>query len=170
MDCALYQLSVSTDDVLSNQYVAATSKKCPSCSTPFTHYHGHSCHHISPVGSKGGGCPSCHIHFCYACLATAEENILMRGDRKSCRCPKGKWGTFCESKDIGRYLIQEPYPHDSRCGCPICPDCRYQQPCGGLGMSGSSCDGSCVVCMGLTPPGPLEITVKGGKIGDLLDL
>ena len=59
-----------------------------------------------------------------------------------------------------RYLVQDPYPHDSRCGCPICPDCRYQQPCGGLGYSGSSCDGSCVVCTGLVPPGPLEITPK----------
>ena len=85
---------------------------------------------------------------------------------------KSLWVQFCSfemqshclniisSPNNSRYLIQDPYPHDSRCGCPICPDCRYQQPCGGLGYSGSSCDGSCVVCTGLVPPGPLEITSK----------
>lgn len=135
IDCSAYQMSVATGDKLSHRYVAATSKRCPSCNVPFTHYHGHSCHHISPVGSKvrsscishcisvsqsscdertsvtscayfqriqGGGCPSCHKHFCYACLSTAEENIALRGDRRSCRCPKGKWGTFCESSRIQR--------------------------------------------------------------------
>ena len=102
MSCDEYQISVATVDKLSIRYVAATSKRCPSCSTPFTHYHGHSCHHISPVGTKGGGCPVCHVHFCYACLSTAEENIAERGNRKSCRCAKGKWGTFCESVDITR--------------------------------------------------------------------
>lgn len=103
MSCDNYQISVATVDKLSIRYVAATSKRCPSCSTPFTHYHGHSCHHISPVGIKGGGCPNCHIHFCYACLSTADENIAERGDRKSCRCAKGKWGTFCESIEINRW-------------------------------------------------------------------
>jgi hypothetical protein len=116
-------------------------------------YHGHQCHHISPQG----GCPACHVHFCFACLATEAENTEKRGDRRNCRCPLGKWSTFCDHRDIKKYLVMEPYPHDSRCGCPICPDCRYGKPCGPRD-GGSSCDGTCVVCKGLVAPGPLEIT------------
>jgi hypothetical protein len=157
MECEEYQASMGNTERMSQAFITATSKPCPSCATPFTHFHGHSCHHISPVGPQGGGCPACHKHFCYACLATEEENVAQRGDRKSCRCARGKWSTFCESKDIQNNLIAIPYPHDQRCGCPICPDCRYQRPCGGANRGGASCDGSCVVCLGLVAPGPAEL-------------
>ena len=44
----------------------------------------------------------------------------------------------------------EPYPHDVRCGCRICPDCTFQRPC-------DFCFGNCVVCKGFIHPGPQEI-------------
>ena len=33
-------------DKLSMAYIAATTKPCPNCGFPGTHYHGHACHHI----------------------------------------------------------------------------------------------------------------------------
>ena len=51
----------------------------------------------------------------------------------------------------------EPYPHDDRCGCPICPDCRPGAPC-------PQCTGSCVVCRGIVPPGPTEIEAEADRL------
>ena len=41
-----------------------------------------------------------------------------------------------------KHITKEPYPHDSRCGCVFCPDCKPGQRC-------ALCDGSCVVCQGV---------------------
>jgi len=46
--------SQSTQDV-----IARTSKRCPSCAQPTTHYRNHGCHHIKPgtgtvEGREGG--------------------------------------------------------------------------------------------------------------------
>jgi len=42
------------------------------------------------------------------------------------------------------------YPRDSRCGCPICPECQQSRNC-------DSCEGTCVVCVGLVRPGPKSV-------------
>lgn len=58
------------------------------------------------------------------------------------RCECGYWHNFCERlelDDTSRYLQTIPYPHDVRCGCQICPDCRPNDPC-------ATCHGSCCVC------------------------
>ena len=62
--------------VQSEELIRATSKPCPRCRAPITHFKGHACHHIRP----GGGCSVCHHQFCYVCLAPWH----------TCRCP-----TFC---------------------------------------------------------------------------
>ena len=54
----------------------------------------------------------------------------------------------------------DPFPRDSRCGCPICPDCRRETPCAG-------CNGDCVVCQGVVPPGPTVVDSRSGKAADL---
>jgi len=177
--CEAYQRAANELDEDTARYVAASSKPCPGCSAPLTHYHGHSCHHISAAGDDaGGGCPRCHTHFCYACLATAAENERERGARQACRCAAGRWGTFCETAHIAEHLVAEPYPHDDRCGCPICPDCRPGAPCGGavvlagggVSTGDSGCDGTCVVCLGLVPPGPSELRKPAAAVAaDLLD-
>jgi hypothetical protein len=41
-------------------FIAATTKACPTCKFSITHWHGHSCHHITPAG----GCPKCKVGFC----------------------------------------------------------------------------------------------------------
>ena len=74
-----------------------TSKPCPFCHVPISHYKGHGCHHIKP----GGGCPSCHRHFCYICLHEYNGGCANR-------CP-----LFC----------------NDNCGCPPCPDCRPGNSC-----------------------------------------
>ena len=129
-------------------FIQATTKACPRCSMRATHYHGHACHHISP----GVGCPGCGTHYCYKCCSTADENSSLRGNEKSCLC--GFWSSFCgtfrTAKDIKDYLVCVPYPHDSRCGCAICPDCRENAPC-------SLCSGHCDVCCGNINPGPSEL-------------
>ena len=129
-------------------YVEATTKKCPSCGMGSTHYHGHNCHHISPFG----GCPLCHINYCYRCLASESQNVAERSDPVLCKC--GFWSNYCQlirtPKDIQKFIVPSPVPYDKRCGCVICPDCLYGQPCG-------TCPGNCVVCLGYLSPGPREI-------------
>lgn len=53
--------------------------------------------------------------------------------------------------DIVNYIkFNSNIPYDSRCGCSICPDCRFEKPC-------SYCPGDCSVCLGYTRPGPSTI-------------
>ena len=57
-----------TAESAANPLIAATSRPCPNCDEPISKYHGHSCHHISPMTD---GCPNCHQHFCIVCAAAA---------------------------------------------------------------------------------------------------
>ena len=116
-----------------NAFIEATSKACPTCSFRITHYHGHACHHILP----GTGCPNCGTHFCYTCRRKGTSG-------SSCGCR-----LFCNSADIQANLVLTPFPHDRRCSCPICPDCKPGQPC-------NQCSGGCVVCRGVVPPAPRD--------------
>ena len=36
-----------------------------------------------------GGCPSCHVDYCYKCLSTSDDNRRYRGSSNSCKC--GTW-------------------------------------------------------------------------------
>lgn len=69
----------------------------------------------------GGGCPSCHTHFCYVCFHhCVEDPTIWQG------CPgmnAGEHGLFC----------------DDRCDCTLCPDCSPGNSC-------NNCDG-CPACM-----------------------
>jgi len=132
-------------ECIDREYIEATSKPCPSCGYPTSKFHGHGCHHVSP-GTTRGGCARCGTHWCYACGATGEENERERHRRSRCRCPSGTWSTFCSSTDLAAHLAIAPYPHDTRCGCLICPTCDpIRGPC-------PQCDGTCVVCLGIVPP------------------
>ena len=166
----------------SDLFIQATTKTCPGCNAPISHSHGHACHHIMP----GTGCPNCGLHWCYSCKSTAAQNVSTRCLRNPERCPTGgcrdeqdpcqgrcacldhSWSTFCSRADdenTGETVQQrvfrstefmkggtllDRYPKDPLCGCTICSDCRCGAPC-------KSCDGSCVVCIGLLPPGPGEL-------------
>ena len=141
-------------------FIAATTKPCPRCECPVSHYHGHGCHHIG----QEGACPRCQAQFCFICGATREENIAERGGKQYCNCTfkvvaedgKGRWSTFCDTADIAEFL--EPnasgYPIDTRCGCPICPDCACVD---GEARKCEACDGDCCVCLGLVDPGPRSL-------------
>ena len=135
----------SYDERLSLALIRVTSKACPNrqCSQRISHFHGHACHHISPVTN---GCPACHLHFCYVCL---RKHGSAGHYSRNWRCPHGS--SFCIADDILSNLIMEPYPRDRRCGCPICPHCAPHTPC-------AQCDGGCVVCRGIVPPGPLQLS------------
>jgi hypothetical protein len=129
---------IDPSDYENDAYIEATTKKCPHCNVRGTHYHGHMCHHISPMG----GCSNCHTHYCYRCLSTEQDNLMIRRNRSSCLC--GHWSSFCspltDRSDVKKYLVKAPYPYDKRCGCVICPDCSLNRPC-------STCPGDCVVCL-----------------------
>ncbi|KAH8095696.1 hypothetical protein JL720_3019 [Aureococcus anophagefferens] len=128
--------------------VRLTSRGCPGCGARTTHFHGHACHHISP---STGGCPACGAAWCYACGATGDDNLRLRGKRSACLCARGTWSAGCENRDVATHVdARSGYPADRRCGCPICPTCRVGAPC-------ELCDGTCCVCEGLVPPGPLEV-------------
>lgn len=133
-----------TDD-----YINSTTKPCPKCRIRTTHYHGHNCHHISPVSD---GCPNCHTHYCYKCLSMEDENIRLRTQRSLCNC--GYWSQYCQplqsDEAIQSFVALLPVPFDTRCGCVICPECRAGSPC-------PQCPGTCDVCMGYINPGPLSI-------------
>lgn len=103
-----------TEEDLSEKYINATTKPCPSCSYRATHFHGHMCHHVNE------GCLRCKVHFCYRCLCTAEENFVQRGIRGACSC--GAWSNFCTTLDLVNNLdYTTGFPIDKRCGCGPCP-------------------------------------------------
>ena len=147
-------------------YIDATGRRCPSCDVPITKWHGHCCHHISP---QTNGCPNCHQHFCYVCLRkhgrpsprgrSSEFHNECVHTRTSCH-------TTRHAHRMRPHISMSPYPHDVRCGCPICPDCRKGMPC-------ELCEGNCVVCHGLVDPGPTQLaqpvaacTVQGCVVHD----
>ena len=137
-----------TRDPTTSRLVRLTSRGCPGCGARTTHFHGHACHHISP---STGGCPACGTAWCYACGATGDDNLRLRGKRSACLCARGTWSAGCENRDVAKHVdARSGYPADRRCGCPICPTCRVGAPC-------ELCDGTCCVCEGLVPPGPLEV-------------
>ena len=105
---------------------------------------GSACHHISP---QTNGCPNCHQHFCYQCMR--KHGAPESGYRRNRFCPHGS--SFCKNQDILDYLVMDPYPHDRRCGCPICSQCARGRPC-------AQCDGTCVVCTGIVAPGPTSLS------------
>ena len=132
--------------------INATTKPCPNCGTATSHYHGHACHHISP---STDGCANCHMHWCFRCSATAEENLRDRGARERCKCNDGNggqsWSSFCADQLPKRYRVDTAgFVSDRRCGCVLCPDCREGQGC-------SHCDGTCVVCRGHHRPASMEL-------------
>ena len=155
-DCSVFMVQSDSEKKRSeanlDPFVLATTKACPNCSVRSTHWHGHQCHHISPATK---GCPSCHVNYCYRCLATEVENSEKRFDPSRCIC--GYWGNFCapirSAKDIELYIESKPVPFDRRCGCVICPDCCFNQPC-------DTCPGNCVVCLGYMNPGPRDLDSK----------
>ena len=127
-----------------SRFIEYTTKACPTCGLRSGHMHGHACHHVT------GGCERCGVEYCYRCLSTEKQNMTERGDRGVCAC--GYWHSFCTSDDtIMNNLNYEPYPHDKRCGCTICPECRQGDPC-------PMCDGTCVVCKGYLEPAPAELS------------
>ncbi len=136
------------DDRASRAYIRATSKPCPNpaCEQRVSHFHGHACHHISPYTN---GCPSCHLHFCYVCLRP--HGTPGSGYIRHRMCPHGS--SFCKADGIVANLRTHPYPHDRRCGCPICSHCARGRPC-------AQCDGQCVVCLGIVPPGPQHLSAE----------
>ena len=127
--------------------IRVTSKLCPNprCEQRISHYHGHACHHISPVTN---GCPSCHQHFCYVCR---RPHGAPGSYSRNPFCVHGS--SFCNGNDIFANLVNEPYPHDRRCGCPICPNCKFRKPC-------EQCSGDCVVCKGVVVPGPTSLSAQ----------
>jgi hypothetical protein len=141
--CDTETKSPSNRDV-NSVFIDVTTKPCPKCGLRSGHMHGHACHHVT------GGCERCGEEYCYRCLSTESQNLADRGDRGKCEC--GYWHSFCTSDDtIMDHLVYEPYPHDSRCGCTICPECRQGDPC-------PMCDGSCVVCRGYLEHAPSELS------------
>jgi len=138
-------------------YILSTTKGCPNpnCGHRITHYHGHCSHDIGNYGRGHGrgGCPNCHVCFCFKCLSTEVENQQDRGHRSRCKC--GYWSSFCYEitslEDISKYISINDggIPYDTRCGCVMCSDCRFNRPC-------QDCSGDCCVCRGYVNPSPNE--------------
>lgn len=119
--------------------IMATTKPCPKCNYRVTHWHGHSCHHISP---STNGCPECHTHWCFGCGTTGpKRSSNYCGSNPKCRL------NCVSNVTIKQHLLTTSgWPTDQRCGCAICPTCRPGKRC-------PTCNGSCVVCLGIVPPG-----------------
>ena len=117
--------------------IDATTKKCPNCPARVSHYHGHACHHI---GYNQGGCNNCKTDWCY------------RSGKVRSECQCGICDSECSNVDIVNNIdITSGWPVDQRCGCQICPDCRFGVGCPACSRSGRGC----VVCLGIVEPGSL---------------
>ena len=137
-------------------YILATTKRCPglNCGQGISHFHGHHCHHMTCNNQ------ACRNKFCYICVSDRATNERERGLYCFCACPpivddfgdlsQAVWGTFCKPIENPEDIILNPVPHDRRCGCVFCPECRPGSPC-------STCPGTCAVCVGIVKPGPLEL-------------
>ena len=133
-------------------FIEATSKRCPCGTGPRQSlFHSHGCHAMKD--NRG-----CNEELCVVCLKRQSDNERLRpgGSWTRCRCGHTGMHSFCsplnsadESGTTLRYVQTTPYPHDTRCGCPICPDCRP-------GASCIYCSGCCV-CLGIVRPGPTEL-------------
>jgi hypothetical protein len=87
-----------TDDLSQVQLAAQnSSKRCPKCKVLTVHYKYHGCHHIKPKG----GCPTCGLAYCYACLTP-------------------KW----PCKKLGCRIVCSKL-----CDCPLCPECTLGFKC-----------------------------------------
>jgi len=138
-------------------YLLATTRPCPAaCGARGTHYAGHHCHHYN----RAAGCALCGTEYCWSCNSTAADNELLRRDKSHCACKGKSWNRGCAplrtAADIAAFLVLSPFPHDSRCGCPICPDCKEGIPCPTCGDPDGS-DWNCAVCAGFILPGPREL-------------
>ena len=106
-DCREVAAQRAGTDTATAEQLRQSSKPCPRCRTPITHYFQHGCHHIKP----GGGCQGrlqsgqvCGAHFCYVCLRMRDSSD------GGCDC-----SASC--------------PNDRSCGCPVCPDCAAGRKC-----------------------------------------
>ena len=123
---------VDSNEELTFKFLRATSKPCPNCDhIAGGHYLAHHCHHIYD------GCEKCHEEYCYKCLHSGKMNREAGRSYNECLC--GGWsngcngGYFFSQQKINRYIKsgtpERPYPHDSRCGCCVCPTCAPGIPC-----------------------------------------
>lgn len=138
-------------DRATEAFIELTTRACPNraCRQRISHFHGHGCHHISPASD---GCPHCHTHFCYICGRA--HGHPGGGYERNRLCRHGS--SYCSDTNMEANLVMTPVPHDRRCGCVICSHCRPRRPC-------SQCDGQCVVCRGIVPPGPGELPVEAAR-------
>lgn len=132
-------------------YHIAISKPCPDCNVRSIRYHGHGCHHIE--------CRNCQNEYCYVCLNDSEDNARERDISWSCACTWNTfgipgvpvtWSSFCYNNISPENIVLNPVPHDNRCGCVFCPECRFGHPC-------DVCTGQCLVCLGIVKPGIIEL-------------
>jgi len=132
--------------------ILATTHPCPVCSARATRYQGHDCHHVKE------GCQNleCQAWYCVKCKSTEAINIAAGRTKHHCACiPIIFCSKFESNEDVQKFLVMNAhgYPIDSRCGCPICPDCAAGKGC-------DYCDGKCAVCKNVMNPGPRDLTVK----------
>lgn len=100
----------SAAEAFSGAVIAASSKACPNCGIPTSHYRGHSCHHIAPPA----GCPGCGYHYCIVCLEAHPCSLRGHGlycdDRCDCpQCPDCQPGNPCAHCD-GNELCHGCHP------------------------------------------------------------
>lgn len=121
-------------------YAVSTMTFCPVCRIGGSRWHGHECHHIQACKN-----PDCSSWYCMRCRCTEPMNLAAGRTARHCICVPT---VFCAPaneltvKDIENFFKpnEHGYPVDSRCNCPICPDCLPGRPC-------CDCSGNCAVCM-----------------------
>ena len=64
--CKGCDLEWAGKDSATQDLIKSSSKPCPFCEMPTTHYRGHACHHIR-------GCLNCKQHWCYMCSAKSRS-------------------------------------------------------------------------------------------------
>jgi hypothetical protein len=142
--CILFSFSYFYQCKQQQLLLLQKTQPCPSCGLTCTHFHGHGCHYI--------GCINCRKHWCYVCGRKHSKNKEAAGGGCSKHPDCTHSHSCCKGDNILQHLVQHPYPHDTRCGCPICPDCKPGKSC-------PQCPGGCVVCKGKVPPGPKEMSL-----------
>ena len=107
------QQQMNVDDEVSIDLLLRSSKRCPNCRTPISHYKKHGCHHIR-------GCPSCHHHFCYICLY--DSGLVWDGCPNRCPiyCVENCGCTLCPDCSPGHPCGNCEGHGGGAHGCPVC--------------------------------------------------
>jgi hypothetical protein len=159
--CKQYAKARAGSDEATTKLIAATSKTCPGCGVPTTHYKAHACTylfdlthrfnhtrftlHTAAVALIRPRTPlpqRLRVDYTFTCIAVCFHCLSRVGHHitPGTGCPRchTHWCYMCRAP-MNPKTCACPLFCTATCGCPICPDCRPGHPCKQCTNEGDPC-------------------------------